>query len=548
MVAIQRRLDQSVQRTLRLIFALLGGMLLLAFGAWVVYGHFLLAQVNTVYEDRVVPLRDLTLITQIINVRIPQRHQDGGYDLASDDPLTQDWAQVEAIWRRYMATYLTPREEVLAAQARLSLDEIRQHLLEDGVERSLGWGNEGSIYQQDLRTFNERFAQLGELQVDVALENLHSARLATYWAVALGAVMVVLMLLLSVLALRVVHQRVVAPVAWVARSLQRLAEGDVRPPDAGVALSTELSGLLDEVERVRHFVGERQRLLEEEQAVSRRLRETQAELVEAEKLASLGSLVAGVAHELNTPLGVAVAVSSSLEEKRKAFVGSLGSGGLRRSVLDAFVADVQQAADLLQHNLARAASLVRSFKQVAVDRAGTQRRRFDLAQTVEEILASMRPSLRGRQIELVHQLPAGLTLDSYPGAFGQVLGNLLNNAALHAFADGAAVPAGGRRVELSLIDAPAGQVGLRVRDNGVGMAPATLGRVFEPFFTTRLGQGGSGLGMSIVRNIVIGLLGGRIQVHSEPGAGTVIDLQFPLAAPVRDASHASQESVIYALR
>jgi signal transduction histidine kinase len=548
MVAIQRRLDQSVQRTLRLIFALLGGMLLLVFVAWVVYGQFLLARVNTVYEDRVVPLRDLTLITQIINVRIPQSYQDGGYEGAAVQRLTQDWAQVESIWAGYMATYLTPREQVLAENARRSLDDIRVHLLRDGVESSLGWGNNSLIYQRDLRRFNERFTQLNELQVEVALENLHGARVVTHWAVVLAALMLLLMLLLSVLALQVVRQRVVAPVAWVVRALQHLAQGDVAPQHTGVALSAEFSGLREEVERVRHFVGERQRLLEEEQAVSRRLRDAQAELVEAEKLASLGSLVAGVAHELNTPIGVAVAVSSSLEEKRKVFTGALAGGGLKRSALDGFLADVQQAAELLQQNLARAASLVGSFKQVAVDRAGTQRRPFELAQTVDEILVSLRPSLRGRGIELRNELPAGIALDSYPGALGQVVSNLLNNAALHAFPEGGPAPEGGRCVRVSVFDAPAGQVGLRVSDNGQGMAADTLARVFEPFFTTRLGQGGSGLGMSIVRNIVIGLLGGRIQVQSQPGAGTVIDLLLPLVAPHRDASNVSQESVIYAVR
>lgn len=415
MVAIQRRLDQSVQRTLQLIFALLGGLMLVVFVAWVAYGQFLLARVNTVYEDRVVPLRDLTLITQIVNVRIPQRYQDGGYEGSAGERLAQDWAQVESIWDRYMATYLTPRERVLAGNARRSLDDLRVHLLREGIESSLGLGKDSLIYQQDLRRFNERFALLNELQVEVALENLHGARVATHWAVVLAALMLMLMLMLSVLALQVVRQRVVAPVGWVVRSLQHLAQGDVAPRHTGVPLSAEFSGLREEVERVRHFVGERQRLLEEERAVSRRLRETQDELVEAEKLASLGSLVAGVAHELNTPLGVAVAVSSSLDEKRKAFAGVLSSGGLKRSALDGFVADVQQAAELLLQNLARAASLVGSFKQVAVDRAGAQRRPFELAQTVDEVLVSLRPSLRGRSIEMRNELPAGIALTRCPG-------------------------------------------------------------------------------------------------------------------------------------
>lgn len=312
-------------------------------------------------------------------------------------------------------------------------------------------------------------------------------------------------------------------------------------------LSAEFSELLDQMHRVRQFLGQRQQLLEEEQAASQRLRDTQTELVEAEKLASLGSLVAGVAHELNTPLGVSVEVASSLEEKRKRFASALAEGGIKRSMLEAFLADVQQASDLLTQNLARAAGLVSSFKQVSVDRAGSQRRRFDLARTLDEVLASLRPSLRGKGIAVQLQVPAGIALDSYPGALGQVVTNLINNAAVHAFADEEPDPTHGRCISLACFEAAPGLIGLRVSDNGSGMSEEVLSRVFEPFFTTRLGHGGSGLGMAIVRNIVVGLLGGRLQVRSEAGAGTTIDIQLPPSAPQRDHTHDSQEAVIYAV-
>lgn len=551
MVAIQRSLDQSVQRTLRLVFVLMGGVVLAAFVAALAYGQFLVARLNTVYEDRVVPLHDMQRISHQINVRIPQRFWGGDYEALGPEraPLAADWAEIETIWRSYLATYLTAREVELAADVRQALDEVRVRLMPpgQGLDARLAFGREATAYGDAVRRLNDRLTALNELQVQVARDNLSQARDSSYWAAVIAALLLGAILMLAVFAQRVIAQRVVTPVEWVSRSLQRLAGGDAVRQTPRFPLSAEFSDLLDQIDRVRSFVAERQRLLQEEQQTSQRLRETQTELVEAEKLASLGSLVAGVAHELNTPIGVAVTVSSSLEEKRKALIGVLGSGGLKRSVLDAFLADVQQAGQLLTQNLERAASLVRSFKQVAVDRAGTHRRTFDLAQTADEVLASLRPSLRGRGITLVNDIPPGVSLDSYPGALGQVITNLVNNAALHAFAEDAPVPEVGRRVHLELREAAVGQILLRVADNGMGMGPDTLGRIFEPFFTTRLGQGGSGLGMSIVRNIVIGLLGGNLQVRSEPGQGTRIDIQLPTTAPRRDPA-TPQESVIYAVR
>lgn len=551
MVAIQRSLDQSVQRTLRLVFVLMGGVVLAAFVGALAYGQFLVSQLNTVYQDRVVPLSDLRHIGHIVNVRIPQRFWSGEYDSLTPgvSPLVADWTEIETLWRGYMATYLTPREAVLADEARESLDEVRGLLLPSGgaLDARQAFGLEAAVYGDAVRRLNDRLDALTQLQVDVARDNLQTARDSSHWAMLAAALMLGAIVVLAVFVQRVIQQRVKVPVEWVSRSLQRLADGDVTRQTSRFPLSAEIASLVDQVERVRHFVAERQRLLQEEQQTSRRLRDTQNELVEAEKLASLGSLVAGVAHELNTPIGVAVTVASSLEEKQRTFATALGGGGIKRSMLDAFMADVLQASQLLMQNLERAAALVRSFKQVAVDRAGTQRRHFDLCQTVDEVLVSLRPSLHGRGITLTNELAPGLTLDSYPGAFGQVITNLVNNAALHAFEEGPPPPGVERSVRLELLGATPEHIRLRVSDNGCGMAPDTLNRIYEPFFTTRLGQGGSGLGMSIVRNIVIGLLGGQIQVRSEPGQGTQVELTLTTTAPRREAT-SEQESVIYAVR
>lgn len=547
MVAIQRSLDQSVSRVLRHLFALMGGAMLLAFAAWFVYGQFLLAQLNTVYADRVVPLRDLTSVGHTVNVVIPQRHAEGSYEGdGAAQALEADWQRIETLWSAYLLTYLTPREAELATAARRALDELRDHLKTQGVQRSLSPGQEGAVYSRHLRTLNERLNALNELQAEVALAHLEKARRITYWGVVIAALLVLSVVLLAVYANHLIRHRVIAPVQWVVNSLERMAEGDVAKQSSRLPLSAEFSELFDQMERVRHSVAERQHLLREEQLVSQRLRDTQMELVESEKLASLGSLVAGVAHELNTPIGIAVAVSSGLEEKRKTFAEALAGGALKRSALESFLGDVEQAGQLLRQNLARSAALVHSFKQVSVDRSSAQRRRFDLAQTVEDILMSLRPTLRGRGIALLNELPPGVWLDSYPGALGQVVINLINNAALHAF-DANGEAQANAAVRLELLQQDSERVELRISDNGAGMPEAALARIFEPFFTTRLGQGGSGLGMSIVRNIVLGLLGGRIQVQSTLGAGTTVELFLPKAAPVR-SSHTPQEDLIYAVR
>lgn len=255
------------------------------------------------------------------------------------------------------------------------------------------------------------------------------------------------------------------------------------------------------------------------------LRRAQADLVHAEKLASLGSLVAGVAHELNTPIGNAVMVASTLSDHRRSFEAAI-AGGLRRSALDHYLASAGEALQVLERNLHRAAELVGSFKQLAVDQSSEQRRHFLLAEVVQEVLLALSPTLRRSRVVLVPEVPVDLALDSYPGPVGQVLVNLITNALVHAFDPGAE-----GRVQLQA--EPRGSAGLRLRvvDNGRGIPEADIGRVFDPFFTTRLGQGGSGLGLHIVYNLVTGPLGGRIEVRSQEGAGTEFVIDLPLQAP-----------------
>ena len=260
------------------------------------------------------------------------------------------------------------------------------------------------------------------------------------------------------------------------------------------------------------------------------LRQAMAQLVQSEKLAALGNLVAGIAHELNTPIGNAVMLASTLADQERNFRTRMATG-LSRSALHGFVEAVRENSDILQRNLQRAAELISSFKQVAVDQASYQRRSFALDEVVREIALALKPRLRRSPAVLEINITADLRLDSFPGPLGQVLMNLIQNALVHAF-DGR--DAGCIRIESR--PAGPGRLGLRISDDGNGIAPAHLSRIFEPFFTTRLGQGGSGLGLHIVYNLVTGLLGGTIEAQSIPGYGTEFLLELPLSAPQQVAA------------
>lgn len=255
------------------------------------------------------------------------------------------------------------------------------------------------------------------------------------------------------------------------------------------------------------------------------LRLAKDQLVQSEKLAALGALVAGVAHELNTPIGNGLTMASSLEHKVQEFDHWLAQG-LKRSDLQRFLADLRLAADILVRNLVRAGDLVSSFKQVAVDQTSAHRRRFLLASVTSELLITLGPTIRKSHCTVTTDFGEELWMDSYPGPIGQVLTNLINNAIVHGFDAGAS-----GRISVRVQAQGADRLLIEVHDDGRGIHPDNLHRVFEPFFTTRLGQGGSGLGLHIVHNLVTGVLGGVIDVHSQPGQGTTFSLLLPTVAP-----------------
>ena len=252
------------------------------------------------------------------------------------------------------------------------------------------------------------------------------------------------------------------------------------------------------------------------------LRETQASLVEAEKLAALGRLVSGVAHEINNPVGSSLTVASSLQGRCEVFAAEVARGEVRRSSLNDFIDAVTRASTQLVANLNRASDLVQSFKQVATDRSRLERRSFDLGDLTDQVLVGLRPELRRRSLVLRLDCQPGLAMDSLPGPYGLVLTNLVHNSILHAFPD--------HRTGTVIVKAAefgTDSVEINVSDDGCGMSPEVRRQAFDPFFTTRRHEGATGLGLHIVHSMVVDQLEGRLSLASEPGRGTTVRLVLP---------------------
>ncbi len=300
----------------------------------------------------------------------------------------------------------------------------------------------------------------------------------------------------------------------------------------------DADGAIEHIVTVALDIGERKRGEQEmrkardaAETALRNLRETQASLIEAEKLAALGRLVAGVAHEVNNPVGISLTVASALERKAANFAAEVMGGNLRRSSLNDFLQMSRDAASQLVANLNRAAELIQSFKQVAADRNYSDQRTFDLADLTEQVVLSLRPGLRKQNLTLNVECQPNLIMNSYPGPYGQVLTNLFLNSVAHAFPDGRPGV-----IEIQAHESGKDNVEIIFSDNGVGMSLDVRRRAFDPFFTTRRDQGGTGLGLHIVYSIVTNRLGGRLDLDSQPGGGTRIQMILPRVAPLEQAA------------
>ncbi len=252
-----------------------------------------------------------------------------------------------------------------------------------------------------------------------------------------------------------------------------------------------------------------------------KLHRTQKEMIQSAKMAALGDLVAGVAHEVNTPIGVSVTAASFLAERTRQLRDLYGKGEMKRSDLEKYLALAEESSGSVLSNLERAAELVQSFKKVAADQSSEEKRVFGMKNYLEQILLSLRPQFKRTPHQVSMECPDDLTLDSYPGAIMQIMTNLIMNSLLHGFADG-------RAGEISITVEPAGEnVALTYRDTGVGMDQEQKERIYDPFYTTTRGSGGTGLGMNIVYNLVTQTLKGSIILETSPGQGAVFVLTLP---------------------
>ncbi|MBD3309041.1 response regulator [candidate division KSB3 bacterium] len=252
------------------------------------------------------------------------------------------------------------------------------------------------------------------------------------------------------------------------------------------------------------------------------LRKAQEQLIQSEKMAALGGLVAGVSHEISTPIGIGVTAVSHLQEKSLELQQQYQQGRMTRTDLETYLKTATDSAEIILRNLQRAAEQMQGFKQIAVDQTSGEKRRFQLKPYLEEVIRNLHPKLKKTQHTVRIEGPDDIVLESYPGAFSQILTNLVMNSLIHGFEHH-------QQGEIVITIAPGdnGMLRLLYRDNGRGMAEDERTRIFEPFYTTKREQGGSGLGLNIVHNVVTHQIKGRIACDSQPGQGTTFLIDIP---------------------
>lgn len=277
--------------------------------------------------------------------------------------------------------------------------------------------------------------------------------------------------------------------------------------------------------RLRELTRNLEKKVEELSELNTELKATQTQLVEAEKMAALGSLVAGVAHEINTPVGMGIAAISTLAEETRLLAGRYKRGTMKRTTLEAYIKTSLEGCDLITANLQQAAKLVQSFKKVAIDQSSSQKREFLLKNYLKETLLNLMPLLRKTKHRLIIKGSPTIKLDSYPGALSQIVTNLVTNSIHHAYQPN-------QSGELRFHFMPDhDRVMIEYSDDGCGIPAENLTQIFEPFFTTARSQGGTGLGLHIVYNLVTQKLKGSIHCESQVGEGSKFILNLPQETP-----------------
>lgn len=448
-----------------------------------------------------------------------------------------DRQQAESVIDAELASQDVLAIRVIDERGRLFLERARKNAAEvlekDLVRARLEWsgGGAGGVAGEALA--------LGTVEIDFSREYLERVMAEVIRARLIE--IVVLNALLGVMLYVAMSRIVIRPLLDLSKAFRELA-GAAQVSELKLRGEDEFGEVVDAYNQIeRRLVSDIERRSAVEQALLRTnrelsaaletLKQAQDTLVQSEKFASLGELVAGVAHEINTPVGVALTGASCLLEETRRLQVWLDEGVIRKSDLTRFVARVDEGAQLVMSNVERAAHLIQSFKQVSADASSDARRRFDLGEYLDEVLTSLGPKYRHRRVRVSCICPPGVEMNSCPGLLAQVVTNLVLNALMHGFEED-----------------EAGEIALEVRDEGDWVElvcrndgrpiPAEhLPRLFDPFFTTRRGRGGTGLGLNIVANIVSHRLGGTIRVASEPGATAfVVRLPKILAEAAPDAA------------
>ncbi|MGJ8686103.1 MAG: ATP-binding protein [Spongiibacteraceae bacterium] len=251
------------------------------------------------------------------------------------------------------------------------------------------------------------------------------------------------------------------------------------------------------------------------------LHSAQDELIQAEKMSALGLLVAGVAHEINTPIGVGVTAASHMQSAAQALLDTANKNQLTHSSVEKSVLHIQESADIVLRNLSRAADLIQNFKQVAVDCSLQGNRVFNITEYLNSVISSVHSLFNNRAVTLSINGPSDLLIDSDPGSFAQIITNFITNSLAHAFAQD---DPGNIRIDF---ETKGDCLRLRYQDDGAGISAAHIKQIYEPFFTTRRGQGRSGLGLNIVFNIVVNKLKGSIHCDSHLGEGSCFTVILP---------------------
>ena len=451
----------------------------------------------------------------------------------------RELADITAASQRIELNRSRLRQWVRGEEGRLLLDEIDVVHSAYGVnqedfirllgERQLGEARNLLVvdlhgYQASYFELLDRLSHQQEQQMaDISRRVEQSAQQARLWLTGFAALAVLLSIAVTIWVTRYLLRKLGGEPDYAATVARQIAVGNLAP---GIELAKgDHSSLLFAMSAMRDALIERDASL---RGANRdlahhldSLRQTQAELVRSEKIAALGHLVVGVAHELNTPIGNCTLAASTLQEEAQQFGRSIQQG-LTRSGLQAHLTQVQASTELLLRNLDRASGLVDSFKRLAVDKNDTQRQRFELTPLVDEACTEARAHHPHQPATLHNRVAAGLWLDGPRGPLAQVLEQLVANALLHAFAPGQP-----GEVEVRAQVLPEGQLEICVTDQGKGVPAADLPRLFDPFFTTKLGSGSSGLGLHICFNIVTGILGGQIDIESPGEHGCQVRIRLP---------------------